>query len=168
MDDRDAILRVAKPPATAIRWIRDNETVVLHFMSEFGDTQASGWQYLLCAPSRTTGEYLYWEPDAPAPHEVAGQEQRATFYAVAYASHDGIGIWNLRKSVMASLSEYENQFKTITDRPYAITRKTDGEKPYYTVKAEPEKGMPTKLRDFRLCAQAFLVDGLAKSGVVPQ
>ena len=93
---------------------------VLRFLYPMSDEE-NGWNYLMMEFDSESRRSNYYEVDS------APKKAREIFFAVAYDTEaKTVDVWELKKSVVKQLSDYDDDYETITDRAYKIRRRGMG------------------------------------------
>ena len=149
---RNAATKVTFGPA---RRLGKDEAVVIRFAGEMDDT--SCWAFLHSEFDQEASRTLY------AIDEDELGEPRPAFFAVAWSNDtQELEVWELRKSLVAKFVEYEEEYKTLTDRAYKIRRKGEGLNTEYSATPVNIKLSAKKIRAAHLEDPEILTDALDK------
>lgn len=116
-------------------------TARLQFLRELDD--GDGWAYLDRVFDAEAGfSRFYYPGDAP------GKDVSTAYFAVAVDGDGDAAVWELRKTVLAKLEEYDAEYGSVTDRPYKISRTGEGKKgtKYTCVPLDRSDGVKKKAR----------------------
>lgn len=120
---------VAQGSTGAVRRVKEGETAEVRFLFEPSDQSDDGrdlWVVLGSYWDEELKRSIYVELDDDYKSD-ASVKVRKNYFTVAYDTESQtVNVWELRYKLMQSLSNYEEEYDTITDRNYKLKRKGKG------------------------------------------
>jgi len=155
--------RALRKPAGIARRLGEGETVTVRFLFEMDD-EDNGWRWLASHFDEQKGRTIFYEDDDDIPEGTANV--REAYFAVAFDCDDKqrdmpIDVWELRKSLVSKLiTEYEEEYETITDRNYKLRRRGTGLDTEYSATPMDAAPMSKKMKRAQKEADGLLLDKL--------
>ena len=122
-------------------------------------TRTHGWQYLVSHYDEDTRRSYFYEDEGDLPEGV--KNPRESFFALAYdVESDIVHVWELRKTMVVELIEYEEEYGSITDRNYKLKRRGEDINTKYTATPMDKCDMTKKVVKARGNVGTHLSDAL--------
>ncbi len=152
--------RALRKPAGIVRRLNEGETVTVRFLYEFGP-DSPGWGWLASAFDEDRGRTAFFEDDEDIPPGT--KNVRESFFAAAFDCEDKnrdlpLDVWELRKSLVEKLVEYDAEYGSITDRNYKIRRRGTGLETTYAATPMDARPMGKKMLRAQKEADGMLAD----------
>ena len=155
--------RALKKSAGIVRRLNEGETVTVRFLFEMDDDD-NGWRWLASSFDEERSRTVFFEDDEDIPPGT--KNIREAYFAVAYDCDAKdrdlpIDVWELRKSLVSKLiTEFEEEYGSITDRNYKIRRRGTGLETTYAATPMDASPMGKKMIRARKEADGILADRL--------
>ena len=110
-----------------VRRLAENDTVEVRFLFEMEDA-VHGWKYLINYFDEEQRRSFFFEDadDVPADAKSVRESYFALAYDVNAEDDDPVDVWELRKTMVLGLVEFEEEYGSITDRNFKLKRRGKG------------------------------------------
>lgn len=150
--------RAKRRAAGFARRLGEGETVTVRFLFEMDDEE-NGWGFLLSQFDSEKQRTIFYEDEDDTPEGAAGV--RESYFATAYDCDDKerdvpIDVWELRKTLVVKLIEFEDEYGSVTDRDYKLRRRGTGVDTTYAATPLDAVPMSKKIAKARKIADGLL------------
>lgn len=150
--------KAKKKSGGSVRRLGEGETAEVRFLFEMSDS-VNGWGSLAGYFDEPEQRSKFYEDAEDGPEGVVLKD---AFFTVAIDIEEGsIDVWELRKTLVLALVEYEEEYSSITDRNYKLKRRGQGMKTKYTATPMDSSPMTKKMNKMIEVAEGKMASALA-------
>ena len=151
--------KAKKRAGGAVRRLDKGETAEVRFLFEMEGGEDGGWNTLVSYFDEDEQRSKFYEDEDDVPDGEVGKE---TYFGLAYdVNKKSVDVWELRKTLVLNLIEYEEEYKTITDRNYKLKRRGEGFKTKYTATPMDSSPLTKRMQKARDEAEGKLAEALS-------